>query len=298
MGLTDNDPFSAEEIVSYLDTTSDFAFELRCVESLIQMGFTCKHGGSYTDPVTGKSRQFDIRARISPHGERYVRCAIECKNLSVFRPLVVSCVPRPADESFHSIVFSCPVGRVGHWSTPGGTRICDVIRVDPPESAYQMYGSVGKDIKQIWRVKTNRQPAGSSGFDASDRELFDKWAQAIASASDLVDLSAREGERQKGAAFTVVLPIVVVPDNTLWQASFDSTGRRDELPTLTNRCSLYVGHTCKTTNYGTTTNIILSHLEIVTLTGLGVLLRGVNSNSHDAWFSPLKMEAYRGMLGA
>jgi len=40
------------ELLEYLNTSSDFAFELRCLERLAKLGFDCQHGGSYTDPVT------------------------------------------------------------------------------------------------------------------------------------------------------------------------------------------------------------------------------------------------------
>ena len=53
------------DLAEYLATQSGFAFELQCLQRLHTLGYQCQHGGSYSDPVTRKIRQFDIRARKS-----------------------------------------------------------------------------------------------------------------------------------------------------------------------------------------------------------------------------------------
>ena len=63
MAKLKNDPIDSTDLVEFLDTSSDFAFELACVKRLSELGYRCQHGGSYVDPVTKKARQFDIRAQ-------------------------------------------------------------------------------------------------------------------------------------------------------------------------------------------------------------------------------------------
>src|SRR5689334_21335363 len=88
------------EFNEFLATTSHFAFELRCLERISQLGFRCQHAGSYQDRVTKKARQFDIRA-YKESSKFGVRFAVECKNLSESFPLLIMNVPRAPEESFH-----------------------------------------------------------------------------------------------------------------------------------------------------------------------------------------------------
>jgi hypothetical protein len=68
-----NDPIDQADRIAYLEKVSDFAFELRCLERLTKLGFQCQHGGSYTDPVTNKTRQFDLRVQKSKGKFRITR---------------------------------------------------------------------------------------------------------------------------------------------------------------------------------------------------------------------------------
>ncbi|MEO0928985.1 MAG: hypothetical protein AAFY63_24400, partial [Cyanobacteria bacterium J06643_13] len=52
---------SAEEINQWLDSQSDFSLEMRVFSHLLSLDFHAEHGGTYSDPVTDKPRQFDIR---------------------------------------------------------------------------------------------------------------------------------------------------------------------------------------------------------------------------------------------
>ncbi len=105
MGKLKDAAIGQADLVEYLNTSSDVAFELRCLERLSAIGFQCQHGGSYTDPATKKTRQFDLRAQKS-HEKLRVRCAIECKSLNESFPLLVMCAPRHADESFRELMLS------------------------------------------------------------------------------------------------------------------------------------------------------------------------------------------------
>lgn len=144
MAKPKDDPIGPAELKEYLNTSSDFTFELRCLERLSSLGSQCDHGGSYTDPVTQKTRQFDIRAQKS-HGKLRVRCAIECKSLTDSFPLLVMCVPRSADESFHELILSYHPDMVEqpHPRIRAFDENCRTIRVTAPASAYGVDGCVG-----------------------------------------------------------------------------------------------------------------------------------------------------------
>jgi len=52
---------SSEEIMEWLDNQSDFSLEMKTVSHLISKDFKVEHGGTYSDPISNRPRQFDIR---------------------------------------------------------------------------------------------------------------------------------------------------------------------------------------------------------------------------------------------
>lgn len=123
------------DLREYLGNHSDFSFEIRVLNSLVKCGFACEHGGTYDDPVTQKPRQFDIRA-TQCFGNRFVRLAVECKNIRDASPLLVSCVPRAPEDAFHEIVASCRPWQVSARGahdavfvrTPAAGSECSTVR--------------------------------------------------------------------------------------------------------------------------------------------------------------------------
>jgi len=129
-----NAPVGSTELIEFLNTSADFASELRCLQRLSALGFRCQHGGSYVDRVTSKHRQFDIRA-FRENGPKRIRCALECKNLVDSFPLLIMCVPRERSESFHELVVSFdpdlekPLNR---FEMSGLCKVCQAVRIDSP----------------------------------------------------------------------------------------------------------------------------------------------------------------------
>jgi hypothetical protein len=164
-----NTHIASGDLTEYLDTTSDFAFELRCLDRLSRVGFRCQHGGSYIDPVTKKPRQFDLRADIST-GSRVVRCAIECKHLTPSFPLLMMCVPRMEDESFHDLLVSFNpelFPSESQYDVPALRPSCQTLRVKSPKSVYVMGSPVAKSLAQVGR--------GTDGsIVANDSEVYEK----------------------------------------------------------------------------------------------------------------------------
>jgi len=50
----------------------------KCTKKISQLGFDCRHSGTYEDPITAKTREYDIRA--DKRKDNFIfRSAIECK---------------------------------------------------------------------------------------------------------------------------------------------------------------------------------------------------------------------------
>lgn len=259
------DAITAEDLSKYLsDETADFAFELRTVHLLRALGLSCDHGGLYEDPVTKKARQFDIRAIARDDG-CCVRLAIECKNLRANFPLLVCCVPRHPDESFHEVAI---VGEIENGQQHYGlyANRAHTLRLCQPNSLYRLGEPVGKSLAQVGR------DAQKGAITSSDEEVFDRWGQCLASAHELVIRSTWEGAYDSPSIFYVaVLPIVVVPDNLLWMAQYDARGEFVSGPVQTNQCSFFVNQVYDM-DVGEP-SLHISHIEFVTLSGLETFVR-------------------------
>lgn len=270
------DKIETAKMIEYLEKSSEFAFELKCLELLNSISFECQHGGSYTDPLTNKPRQFDIRAEKSAKKLR-IHCAIECKNIAPHFPLLVICVPRVQKESFHELILSY------HPNTENqpysgfleSLKNCDTKRINHPHTIYAVGDPVGKSCAQV-----GEDVKGS--IVAKDNEVFEKWSQALSSAYDLVEAATEKGEETNDACLSFILPLLVVPDGTLWMVNYKPDGNRNGDPFQTERCSFYIGQ-----NYSAgflqQTDLIISHLEFVTFSGLHNLLKSL-SDPYNSWF--------------
>src|SRR5688500_17693805 len=122
------DPVTKADFQEFLQSESDFAFELSAIPLLQRYGWKVEHGGTYSDPVTGVNRQFDLRASYiqKPHNLTEQRpwfsisthLAIECKNLKANFPLLISSVKRTASEAYLSLVLSAGRARRGVRRVP------------------------------------------------------------------------------------------------------------------------------------------------------------------------------------
>lgn len=261
-------PITQNDLALFLDGTSDFAFEIQVLNFLHNEGFTCEHGGEYVDPVTEKLRQFDIRA-MKGFGRRILRLAVECKNLRENYPLLISCVPRRTEESFHEILLSYLIDS----ETTNAIGIRDALRLPTSQNLrltgsmtiYQTGDPVGKATDQVGYVDSKDKLV----FVRDDAGVFDKWSQALSSANELTRLAMSDGKTiAQKHALTLVFPIVVVPDERLWVTEYDSTGARKVDPKKVNRCSYYVGRTYDYDMVTRHEDFVISHIEFVTVTGL------------------------------
>jgi hypothetical protein len=270
-----DEAISSSDISEYLKSEDDFAFELQILRSCQVGGFDVQHGGAYQDPVTRKDRQFDIRL-MGRKDRRVVKLAIECKNLKPNFPLVVSRIPRLAEECFHDIVIS-----LSQNSRPTGKTVRK-IRAYGTGVVFQKGDFVGKSTAQVGRAKNGEIVAG-------DAEVYEKWSQALGSAFDLVSSSAKDYTiADANAAATVVFPVLVISDGTLWVVDYASDGQQLSEPRQRDHCELYLAKTFDAVDFQYTA----SHLLIFTKTKFdGYLDRlAVNDNYWQLIFPPPVLE--------
>jgi hypothetical protein len=246
---------TAAELRAYLAEQDAFAFEREMYTHAHGHGLLVQHAGLYEDPVSEKFRQFDLRA-LKINGDHRIRLAIECKRLTPAFPLLVSCVPRPDDESYREVIAS-----------PGAGVQRTVSAVYPQNEP------VGKSMRQVGRTKDG------SFSNTDEKGLFDKYQQAMASCSDLVAQAAEEQRpRRTTTTFTAVLPILVVPDDTLWMAKYSSRGSLQVDPEPTREVTFYLGRQYPIP-FEPLRPFTISHLHIMTKATAADFLRQVGQPS-------------------
>ena len=249
-----------QSLNEYIDEHGDFSFELKTVSALTDAGIECEHGGLYEDPVTKKSREFDIRAVIDSSPFR-VFLPIECKNLRENYPLLVMSTPRREREAYHEIL----VRRDLKHNDPYGLSVnafeahAIEIRIQGKFSRYGELLPVGKSLAQVGRTS-------NGALTSNDEQVFDRCSQALASAADLVADAYSHLESAENTA-TAIVPVLVVPDNRLWQAEFDAVGGVSSHPRQVEHATFYLGKHYSTNNLAGP-GYTVSHLEIMTLSGL------------------------------
>jgi hypothetical protein len=260
LGRQPTDSITKEHLEEFIATQDDFALELHAYSLASDLGFSVRHAGSYADPVTGKARQFDVQASVECGENFYVHMAIECKALRPSYPLLVSQIPRIKAESYQDVVLSAGSTRQGMRPYPSTQRLAGVASLYPPNQY------VGKALSQVGFN-------GEGKLISKDSEVFDKWGQAIASSSELVNTAALLNKNMHTPAQkSVILPVLVVPDGTLWVANYAERGTLQEGPTQTDEAAYFIGHVQPVKeNYNA--SFTVSHLHIVTKTGLSAMLR-------------------------
>lgn len=258
-------PITKSDIDEYIQSNSDFSFEVQVLKSLRDLGLHCRHGEAYVDPQTDKYRDFDIRAELI-NGPLRLLLAVECKNLKEFNPLLMLCTPRQEIEAFHSVALpnSPPNDRSG-----GGIPYVlpafqsrTVIAEVTSSNLYPIGEAVGRETSQVARRQHDKLLIGG------DSETFDKWSQALSSCADLVESIEFGSETENpGVLFTIVVPILVVPDNMLWKAVFNGDGAIEEEAKQVDRCSYYLNRSYKT-GFISPSWYTVSHLEFMTKSGL------------------------------
>jgi hypothetical protein len=165
-----------ENVRKAVSDEDDFSHEMKVAALLAKLpAYDVSHGGTYTDSVTHKPRQYDFRVSIEKDEGR-VSLTIECKNLNAQSPLVICGRPREANESFHDLIHS----RIGTFETAAGkaSGLSSVtLRARDRDSLYPINGFAGKSLLRL--------KSGSNALcRVSDDDVYDKWSQALSSAVD------------------------------------------------------------------------------------------------------------------
>ena len=256
-------PISQLDIEKYLNNYSDFSFELKVLKRFSDLGFSCCHSGTYEDPVTNKSREYDIRALLKMQFIR-VHLSIECKNLRVNFPLVVHCLERKENESYNELIYTfepkIPKQPVGPISLPLPAAFMEFSKSVRLEQ-FCLYPNklfVAKSADQIGKRYDNSEITATNG------EVFDKISQAINSSIDLISEAYYLDTDVFPAYLTFVCPVLVIPDGSLWQANYSDNGEQIGKPKLINHIPYYIGKEWTVGNGLQSLTYTISHLEIVT----------------------------------
>lgn len=270
-------PVTAEGIEEYARDYSDFRFEMEVLRALKRLGLGCEHGGTYHDPITNKSREFDIRAW--KNSGSCLSLAVECKNITESYPLAVHTVPRPQEDAFHEVLMPRNTSvkeSPYHTYRPGVWMTGVTVRVLAGRSVYEVGAPVGKDMDQVGYQKDGK-------IDGRDSEVFDKFSQAINSAAGLIKRAA-SGEHYLPT--TAIVPVLVVPDGRLWEIRCDSDGNIESSPRLTQGVPYLIRHKWEIPlgrnqhfDGDLSVTYTLSHIELVTLSGLGSMIDRLTSGS-------------------
>jgi hypothetical protein len=246
--LKDN-AISEKDMEEFVGSNSDFAFEMRVLGQLRALGFECTHSGTYSDPVTDKIRQFDIRA-TKRESNSTLALAVECKNLRPNNPLLLSAVPRSAAESFHDLIV---------WDRQSYITPQSVRSVTGHASAYRPGEMVGKKTDQV-----GREPSGT--LVSNDEATFEKLNQAVNSCRDLVHEYLRDPSPPLVRA---IVPLLVVPPGLLWEVDYSPDGNLETKARLVRRAALFLNHAWSE-DFGVDTKISyrLSHIDLATLDAL------------------------------
>ena len=223
---------SSHEIKQVILESDDFGHEMRVGSCLSKMrAYKYSHGGTYVDSVTGKPRQYDFRAVFEKEYYR-IQLAIECKNIGVNSPLVVCGTTRNEAEAYHHFIDS----RNGQFTDKGITKI------GATSTTYKVVGNqgfypAGKFVgKSLLRMKMDKNLTS-----ISDADIYDRWSQALSSCVELAQKACTAGHELKiSHLFTVILPVVVVPDGSLWKVVYDGDGNISSNPEKTDESEFFV----------------------------------------------------------
>jgi hypothetical protein len=297
--------FSPGDIKKVITDEDDFGHEMRVGRILndfkdsqdatpVSIIDKIQHGGTYTDSITGKPRQFDYRCQIEcralafPPPSRRVLMAVECKNLYKSSPLVVCGIPRDNTEAYHGFIHSeCTKSTNWIWTHTNKT--------DGPSSFYQPHKFVGKSLLRL-RLD---EKSGKLKTDTQS-DIYDRWSQALASSVELAESACQAAREYNNDMRSVVLPIVVVPDESLWMAEYDRNGAIQTNPAARDSCEFFIG---RKIDIGERPGLhdkrpfIFSHIHFVTLRGFSALLTSLMKSTviWDQFFplyaSPIQIPA-------
>lgn len=278
----------------------DFGHEMRLREIIQSVpDAESTHGGTYLDLVTGKPRQYDFRC-ILRRDDRALQFAVEGKNLFTYSPVVVCGTMRSTEDAFHEIIES----RFGLFtevnpitkSVDSITDGWDCLTRRVTDSMVYPYGAFTG--KSVMRLKPAKDGAGKKAdyTTAPDTDVYERWNQALSSSYDLCKSATEYAHGfSRRHYFTATVPVVVVPDDSLWTLNYDKAGVVCSEPSRTDHCPFFVDRRLKVTGWGADQGFSLSHIHFCTLSGFKSWVVSIQA-SEDLWiqwFPPAVLEQCR-----
>jgi hypothetical protein len=264
------------DIEEFIQSKSDFGFEIKVKQAVSELGIIPLHGGTYDDPTTQKTREYDFRFTYC-RDNIYLHAAVECKNISEFSPVLISCLPRSEIES-QLRIFICTAtkslkSKVQTNMTYGLAGRFSPFDIENP-SRYRVGEACGKAVNQVIKNK-------DGSFSGRDAEVFDKWSQAI---SSLITYS-QEYRNVKSSEYEyelhVFMPFIVIPDNRLWAVVYDNHGNIEIPVRQVDNIGVFMDKNYNTINYQELPELKISHIEFMTISGLKTFIRTlVDENSY------------------
>ncbi len=155
-----------------------------------------------------------------------------------------------------------------------------VIRIRGDKSIYRPLDMVGKSMDQLRK--------SGSQITGNDSEIFEKMSQAISSGLTIFDeVSAIRSVTGDGSLHSV-LPVLVVPNETLWTVDYDESGAVQGEPQMADRAEYYIDRNSSQSFAGPWVHAYISHMEVVTVKGLSeMLVNYFYKNQPEGSYHPL-----------
>jgi hypothetical protein len=215
-------------------------------------------------------RQFE--AALNPQKHQNISLAVECKNLHPKSPLVITGRKRVQEETFHTFIHHHENG-IGFPSVEG-----KMVKTNFQSMIYPQGEFVGKSYLRL--------KSGKLTMDQNQQtDIYDRWSHAVASSRELAENAlwfARS--RQISDCNSFIMPVVAVPDESLWMAEYDSSGKLSKEPVATNEVRYFIAAPfCKGIGNFMSPWFILTNIHFVTMTGLRSLLDGFAKADGKIW---------------
>lgn len=284
-------PLTPDLVTEAADRHDDFGFEMRVGRVLRAVhGAKVRHGENYDDPVTGLSRQSDYRFQFGIGG-RFIHLAVECKNFSDQAPAVISSVRRRVLEANHDTI-RCECVYFHHLKAYSNSRSSSLHKVRHCSKLYPGGGFVGKNAARYCYVPETFKGKGDSREliphtvkIEGDSDLHTGFSQALASAHGLCHEATILADQNTSPILTsLILPVLVVPNECLWLIRYDDDGLRIGAPEKVTQCTFFVGRKFAIRaahEPNLTHDFEFSHVHLLTLSGLDQFLRQIENRTND-----------------
>ena len=168
-------------------------------------------------------------------------------------------MPREYNETYIDLIWSIKRNDLSVYQDAKRVPIKGI------QSGYEELNPVGKNCDQV-----GRKAFENNAIIGNDADVYDKISQAINASYDLIK-RAHYAANKAIDVFTMVVPVLVVPNDRIWAVEYKKSGEIETPPEPVGNVEYYINK-----SWVVRDNIIkdfqrrycLSHLEIVQLDNL------------------------------